>query len=99
MKYSKILDGTFIVDAKCYTSTAVSSKTIETVQHHLSKNGFDARRIVIIATTDNVTCWEDVINYKRTTGQYRLLIFNEHLMAEVAVQLEFFDELLENIYK
>lgn len=92
---AEIFDGTFTVDAKCYTSTAVSSKTIETVQHHLSKDGFDARRIVIIATTNNVTCWDDVINYKRTTGQYRLIIFNARLMAEVAVQLNFDDKLLE----
>lgn len=92
---AEIFDGTFTVDAKCYTSTAVSSKTIETVQHHLSKDGFDARRIVIIATTNNVTCWDDVINYKRTTGQYRLLIFNARLMAEVSVQLNFDEKLLE----
>lgn len=92
---AEIFDGTFTVDAKCYTSTAVSSKAIETVQHHLSKDGFDARRIVIIATTNNVTCWDDVINYKRTTGQYRLLIFNARLMAEVAVQLNFDEKFLE----
>ncbi|PEB96046.1 MULTISPECIES: hypothetical protein [Bacillus cereus group] len=94
---SEVFSGTFTVDAKCYTSTAVSSKTIETVQHHLSKDGFDARRIVIIATTNNVTCWDDVINYQKTTGQYRLLIFSARLMAEVAVQLKFADELLNII--
>ncbi|RSK49692.1 hypothetical protein [Bacillus canaveralius] len=94
---AEIFDGTFTVDAKCYTSTAVSSKTIETVQHHLSKDGFDARRIVIIATTNKVTCWDDVINYHRTTGQYRLLIFNARLMAEAAVQLNFHEELLSII--
>ncbi|MGH0588943.1 hypothetical protein ACQVQY_23185 [Bacillus mycoides] len=91
---SEVFDGTFTVDAKCYTSTAVSSKTIETVQHHLSKDGFDSRRIVIVATTNNVTCWDDVINYEKATGQYRLLIFNARLMAEVAVQLNFAEELL-----
>ncbi|MCU4716028.1 hypothetical protein OCE25_27650 [Bacillus cereus] len=91
---AEVFAGTFTVDAKCYTSTAVSSKTIETVQHHLSKDGFDARRIIIIATTNNVTCWDDVINYKQTTGQYRLLIFNARLMAEVAVQLGFYTGLL-----
>ncbi|MEE6200789.1 hypothetical protein [Bacillus cereus] len=94
---SEVFSGAFTVDAKCYTSTAVSSKTIETVQHHLSKDGFDARRIVIIATTNNVTCWDDVINYQKTTGQYRLLIFSARLMAEVAVQLKFADELLNII--
>ncbi|OTX19165.1 hypothetical protein GVV68_01435 (plasmid) [Bacillus cereus] len=94
---SEVFSGAFTVDAKCYTSTAVSSKTIETVQHHLSKDGFDARRIVIIATTNNVTCWDDVINYQKTTGQYRLLIFSARLMAEVAVQLNFADELLMTI--
>lgn len=96
---AEIFDGTFTVDAKCYTSTAVTSKTIETVQHHLSKDGFDARRVVIIATTNNVTCWDDVINYKKTTGQYRLLIFNARLMAEVAVQLNFHEELLSTLDK
>ncbi|OHY73611.1 hypothetical protein [Priestia aryabhattai] len=96
---AEIFDGTFTVDAKCYTSTSVSSKTIESTQHHLSKDGFDARRTIIIATTNNITCWDDVIHYKSTTGHYRLIIFNARLIAEVSVQLNFSKELLTLIDK
>ncbi len=93
----ELLVDQFTVDAKCYSTTTVSSSTIEKVQHHLSKDGFDAKRVIVLATTNNVTCWEDVTHYKNATGQYRLLIFNARITAVIAVYFGFDNEFLEVI--
>ena len=91
---AEFFEAPFTFDAKCYTTTAVNSETMEKVLHHLSKDGFDAKRVIIIATTNIVTCWQDVVSYKKATGQYRLLIFNARLLSEVLVQLGFSSEFL-----
>ncbi|PYE48780.1 hypothetical protein HUB98_16785 [Paenibacillus barcinonensis] len=90
----EVIKGDFTADAKCYTTTAVDHHTIEKVQHHLSKDKFNSKRILILATTNKVTCWDDVHDYKITTGQYRLLIFSARIIAEVVVHLDFADEFL-----
>lgn len=91
---NEVIKGDFTADAKCYTSTAVDHHTIEKVQHHLSKDKFDSRRILILATTNKVTCWEDVHNFRVVAGQYHLLIFSARIIAEVTVQLDFDKEFL-----
>jgi hypothetical protein len=85
----------FTADAKRYTSSKVDHTTMEKVLHHLSKSPFDANRVIIIATTNSVTCWDDVASFKNVTGQYRLIIFTARLIAETAVNLEFADELIQ----
>lgn len=91
----EIFEDNFTADAKCYTSTSVDHKTMEKVLHHLSKTPLDAKRVVIVATTNNVTCWDTVFNYKSVTGKYRLIIFTAKLIAEVSVQLGFYREFLD----
>ncbi|MGO4791340.1 hypothetical protein AB4124_28430 [Paenibacillus sp. 2KB_20] len=90
----EVIKGDFTADAKCYTTTAVDHHTIEKVQHHLSKDKFNSKRILILATTNKVTCWDDVHDYKIATGQYRLLIFSARIIAELVVQLDFADDFL-----
>ncbi|WP_159887552.1 hypothetical protein [Paenibacillus puerhi] len=90
----EVIRGDFTADAKCYTTTAVDHHTIEKVQHHLSKDKFNSKRILILATTNKVTCWDDVHNYKISTGQYRLLIFSARIISEVVVHLDFANEFL-----
>jgi hypothetical protein len=85
----------FTADAKRYTSSKVDHSTMEKVLHHLSKSPFDANRVIIIATTNSVTCWDDVASFKNVTGQYRLIIFTARLIAETAINLEFADELIQ----
>lgn len=91
----ELFEDNFTLDAKCYTSTSVDYKTMEKVLHHLSKNPLDSRRVIIIATTNNVTCWDDVWSFKNATGKYKLIIFTAKLIAEVSVHLGFHEELLE----
>lgn len=88
----ELFEADFTTDVKCYTSTTVDYKTMEKVLHHLSKNPFDAKRVIIVATTNNVTCWDDVKSFKDATGNYRLIIFTARLIAELAVNLGFEEE-------
>jgi len=90
----ELFEAEFTLDAKCYTSTSVNHNTMEKVLHHLSKNPLDAKRVIIIATTNNVTCWDDVWSFKNTTGKYKLIIFTAKIIAEISVHLDFHQEFL-----
>lgn len=91
---SEVFNDKFTSDAKRYTSSKVDSKQMEKVLHHLSKSQFDEKRVVIVSTTNDVTCWDTVKSFC-IEGTYRLILFTPRIMAEVAVQLKFDNELLE----
>ncbi|MBV1734753.1 MAG: hypothetical protein KMY50_03075 [Candidatus Desulforudis sp.] len=92
----ELLSEGFTTDAKCYgEKSRIDHNTIEKVQHHLSLDEFGAQKVLIITTTNNITCWQDVANYKRRTGHYKLVILSARLLAEVVVHLAFADEFLK----
>lgn len=91
---SEVFDGKFTSDAKRYSVSKVDSNQMEKVLHHLSKSQFDEKRVVVVATTNDVTCWDTIKSFQ-IDGSYRIILFTPRIMAEVAVQLKFDRELLE----
>lgn len=85
----------FTGDTKLYSRRRVSKSDIETVQRHLSKAPGDTRRALILATTDDITVWDDVESYRRNTGRHRILILSARILAELAVHLEFDDDFVQ----
>ncbi|MGM9978039.1 MAG: hypothetical protein ACI33J_04520 [Clostridium sp.] len=90
---SEVFEGKFTSDAKRYSVSKVDSNQMEKVLHHLSKSQFDEERVVVVATTNDVTCWNTIKSFQ-IDGSYRIILFTPRIMAEVAVQLKFDIELL-----
>ncbi|WP_433774501.1 hypothetical protein [Bacillus wiedmannii] len=86
-------DRKLIIDAKRFSTTEIDNGVLEKVEHHGFHDPSNPQRAIIITTKDKVKCWNEIENWKRTTGQYKIIVITPEILSHILCFFEITEEL------
>ncbi|WP_286884832.1 hypothetical protein [Aneurinibacillus sp. UBA3580] len=84
-----------IIDAKRFSTSEINNAVLEKIEHHMNHDPSGPSRAIIITTKDKVACWNEIENWYRVNGYYKIIVLTPKILSHILCFFEIEDDVLE----